>query len=328
MGGNLIGCALLKYLFRLKDIKILLVVGNYNDNGSVIEPKVWNASLARLAIKKKLPFVQPKSPRNEQFITDLKNLDKPDYIITAGYDKILEQKILNIPKIGTINIHFSILPKHRGFFPVVWSLMEDQSSGVTLHWVNNEVNCGDIIAKENIPISNNDTTYNLFLDLSKIGTKLFKKYFPQILEGKAPRYPQKEEDATYHAAGYPHQRIIDWNKKSENIDRFIRALTFPGFETARTFFNDLEINILQPVELLSNSNGDAHYNPGTILEVMDRGIIVKTGDGSVLLQKIQINKSIPIDAYKLCKLFKLQTGDVFKSFDTLHNEGKLNLIIP
>ena len=328
IGGNLIGCSCLRYLFRLKNIKILLVVGCYNDNGSIIEPKVWNASLARLALNKGLPLVQPKSTRNIQFINDIKKIDRPDYIISAGYDKILDQEILNIPEIGTINIHFSPLPKHRGFFPVVWSLLEDQKAGITLHWVNNQINAGDIIARDTVPILASDTAFDLYLKLSKVGMKMFKKHFPQILKGNALRFHQNDQDATYHAAGYPHQRIIDWNRKSENIDRFIRALTFPGFETARTFYNDLEINIMQPVEKQLNSNGDIHYEPGTILDIEPKGISIKTADGKLLIKKIRINKSMPIDAYKLSKLFTLKTGDKFKSYENLHNEGKLNLIVP
>lgn len=328
MGGNLIGCSCLRYLFRFKNTKILLVVGCYNDNGSIIEPKVWNASLARLTLNKGLPFVQPKSTRNIQFINDIKKIDRPDYIITAGYDKILDPEILNIPEIGTINIHFSPLPRHRGFFPVVWSLLEDQKAGITLHWVNNQLNTGDIIARDTVPISANDTAFDLYLKLSKLGMKMFKKYFPQILKGNAFRFPQNDKDATYHAAGYPHQRIIDWNRKSENIDRFIRALTFPGFEAARTFYNDLEINIMQPVEKQLNSNGDIHCEPGTILDIEPKGISIKTADGKLLIKKIRINKSMPIDAYKLSRLFTLKTGDKFKSYENLHSEGKLNLIVP
>ena len=327
MGGNLIGCNVLKYLYRLKNLKITLVVSRYNDNGSIIEPKVWNASLTRLTLNKNLLLVQPKSPRNAQFIYDIQKEDRPDFIVTAGYDKILDPEILNIPTIGTINIHFSPLPKHRGFFPVVWSLLEDQFAGVTLHWVNNEFNSGDIIDRETIPITADDTAYDLYLDLSKAGLKLFKKNFPQILQGNTSRFSQDETEASYHAAGYPFQRIIDWNKNSENIRRFIRALTFPGFESARTFYNDLEINILQPVEVQFNTNGDSRFEPGTLLDIQPKGIFVKTADGKLLIKKMRINKSVVIDAYKLCKLFTLKTGDKFKSFENLSSDGKLNLIV-
>lgn len=328
MGGNLIGCSCLKYLYRLKNTKILLVVGRYFDNGSVIEPKVWNASLTRLALKKSLPFVQPKYPRNKQFINDIQRLERPDFIFTAGYDKILDPELLNIPKIGTINIHFSPLPKHRGFFPEVWSILEDEKGGVTLHWVNNEINGGDIIDRETVSISTCDTSFDLYLKLSKVGLKILKKNFPQILKGGAPRIHQNETAASYHAAGYPFQRIINWNRNSQNIDRFIRALTFPGFESARTFYNNMEINVLQPVEVHFDSNGDSRVEPGTLLDIRPDGIFVKTADGKLLIKKIQINKSMPIDAYKLSKLFTLKTGDKFKSFETLSSDGKLNLIVP
>lgn len=327
MGGNLIGCSVLRYLLRLRETKIWLVVGCYQDNGSVIEPKVWNASLARVALSKGLPFVQPKSPRNQQFINDIQRIEKPDLIITAGYDQILDPILLEIPTLGTINIHFSPLPKHRGHFPIVWSMLNDQKAGVTLHWVNERVNGGDIIAQQSIPIDNDDTAFTIYEKLTKCGTKLFKKNFPLILKNKVPHIPQQESLASYHAAGYPHQRFIDWNKTSEQIDRFIRALTFPGFESARTLLGSMEICFLYPVERLPDVPHEK-AEPGTILDIMPKGIVIQTGKGRLLVKKIKLNKSIPIEAFKLCKLFSLKIGDTFKSYENLSSEGKLNLIIP
>jgi len=328
MGGNLLGCTCLRYILRAKNVKVLLVVGCYHDNGSVIEPRVWNASLARLALNKNLPFIQPKSPRNLQFINDIQNIDRPDLIITVEYDKILDPTILAIPKMGTVNIHFSPLPRHRGYFPVIWSLMEDDKAGVTMHWVNEQVNGGDIIATQAIPIGAEETSFSLYLKLSKIGMELFKTYFPKIMKGTAPKIAQQEELSTYHAAGYPEQRIIDWNKSSNEIDRFIRALTFPGFESARTFYNDMEISILHPVESISIPEIDQYHQPGTILDMVQEGIIVKTGDSALLIKKIRINQSVPIDAYKLERLFNLKIGEHLRSLEKLNIESQLNLILP
>ena len=328
MGGNLLGCTCLSYLLRTKNIKVLMVVGCYHDNGSVIEPRVWNASLARLALNKNLPFIQPKSPRNLEFINDIQNLDRPDLIITVEYDKVLDPTILAIPVMGTINMHFSPLPDHRGYFPVVWSLMENDVAGITLHWVNEQVNGGDIIARRTIPIKNDDTSFSLYTKLSKFGMEIFKTYLPKIMKGVAPKVAQDEGAGSYHAAGYPEQRIIDWNLSSEKIDRFIRALTFPGFDSARTFYNDMEISILNPVEMVPNSEVDNHHQPGTIIKFCSDGIVVKTGDNALLITKIRINQSMPIDAYKLGRLFNLKTGEHFRSFERLNTESQLNLIVP
>ncbi len=327
MGGNLLGCTCLRYLLRAKNVKILMAVGCYNDNGSVIEPRVWNASLARLALNKNLPFIQPKSTNNLQFINDIQNIDRPDLILTVEYDKILNPTILAVPKLGTINIHFSPLPRHRGYFPVVWSLMEDDQAGVTLHWVNEQVNGGDLIATKTIPIAKDDTSFSLYLKLSKIGMDQFKTYFPKIMKGSAPRTAQPEEASSYHAAGYPEQRIIDWNKSNNEIDRFIRALTFPGFESARTFYNDMEISILHPVEFVSLSARNCIQEVGTILNISPEGITVKTGDAALLIKKIRINQSLPIDAHKLGKLFNLRTGEQFRSIEKLNIGSQLNLIV-
>lgn len=328
MGGNLLGCTSLRYLLRSKNIKVLLVVGCYQDNGSIIEPRVWNASIARLTLSKNLPFIQPKSPQNLHFVNDIQNIDRPDLIITVEYDKILNPTILAIPRIGTINIHFSPLPRHRGYFPIIWSLMEDEQAGVTLHWVNEQVNAGDIIGTQKIDIEPEDTSFSLYLKLSKLGMELFKAFFPKIMKGTMRRIKQQEASATYHAAGYPEQRIIDWKNSGKKIDRFIRALTFPGFDSARTFYNDMEISVLHPVEIITISEKDRNYQPGTIVGIRPDGIIVKTGDGALIIKKIKINQSMPIDAYKLEKLFNLKIGEQFKSFEKLNIESQLNLIVP
>lgn len=328
MGGNLLGCTCLRYLLRAKNIKVLLAVGCYQDNGSVIEPRVWNASLARLALNKNLPFIQPKSTRNLHFINDIQNLDRPDLIITLEYDKILDPTILAIPRMGTINMHFSPLPYHRGYFPVIWSLMEDQEAGVTLHWVNEQVNGGSIIAQRTISIGKDDTSFSLYLKLSKIGMDLFKSYLPKVMRGTSPKIKQEEEAGSYHAAGYPEQRIIDWNKTSEKIDRFIRALTFPGFDSARTFYNDMEISILHPVEFVPTANVADCQQPGTIMRINPDGIIVKTGDSALIIKKIRINQSMPIEAHKLARLFNFKAGECFRNFEKLTTESQLNLIVP
>jgi methionyl-tRNA formyltransferase len=229
---------------------------------------------------------------------------------------------------GTINMHFSPLPRHRGYFPVIWSLIEDDEAGVTLHWVNEQVNGGNIVAKRTISIGKDDTSFSLYLKLSKIGMELFKTFLPKIMKGTAPKLVQDKEAGSYHAAGYPEQRIIDWNLTSEKIDRFIRALAFPGFESARTFYNDMEISILHPVEFVPNSNVDNCLQPGTIMAINSDGIIVKTGDTALLIKRIRINQSMPIDAHKLARLFNLKAGEHFRSFEKLTTESQLNLIVP
>jgi methionyl-tRNA formyltransferase len=112
------------------------------------------------------------------------------------------------------------------------------------------------------------------------------------------------------------------------IDRFIRALTFPGFESARTFYNGMEINILHPLEIVAVSEINRFEPPGTILNISPEGIVVKTSDTALLIKKIKINQSMPIDAYKLGKLFNLKVKENFRSFERLNVESQLNLIVP
>jgi methionyl-tRNA formyltransferase len=206
--------------------------------------------------------------------------------------------------------------------------MEDKRAGVTLHWSNEEINGGDIIASQTISIGREDTSFSIYLKLSKIAMELFKSNFPKVIKRAAPRTAQQPDQATYHAAGYPEQRNIDWNKSAESIDRFIRALTFPGFDSARTFYNDMEISILHPVKIITRTEINKNANPGTILNISSEGILLKTGDHALLIEKVKINQSMPIDSYKLGRLFNLRLGESFRSVEKLHTESQLNLIVP
>ncbi len=330
MGGNLIGCKILRHLFRMKNVSIPLVVSNWQDNGSVIEPNEWNSSLTRVALAKGIRVIQPLSIHSPEFLRDIYNLERPDLVITADYDHYLDPVLLALPRLGVVNIHFSKLPRHRGDMPYIWSVFEDDETGVTIHWVNEQVNAGDIIAQETIKIDYDDTSFTVYNRLTQIGIKLFAKIFPKIIDGTADRIPQNEDDASYHASGYPNQCIIDWTEPAEKIRRLIYSLDFPTATPATTFFDKVPVSIFPPVTVL-DKNSNKFPDPGTISggsEKEHNHFVVQTGDGQLVVEKFSLGtgrKSI-FSGNVLFKMFGIYHGARFTIFDQLKIDKKLNLI--
>ncbi|NOZ62141.1 MAG: methionyl-tRNA formyltransferase [Calditrichaeota bacterium] len=328
MGGNLIGCKILRYLFRMKNVSIPLVVSQWSDNGAVLEPNGWNASLTRVALAKGLRVIQPISPHSSEFLQDIHSMERPDLIITAEYNHFLDPSLLALPKIGTINVHFSKLPRHRGDLPFVWSVFEDDEAGVTIHWVDEKIHAGDIIAQDTTPISKEDTSFTIYNRLTQMGIKLFNKYFPKIISGTAPRIRQNHNKATFHAAGYPNQCLINWSEPAEKIRRLIHALDFPDVRPATTFvyLGQYPIEIVAPAWTIAE-NSKKVLEPGEIVSMSKDGVKTQTGDGQLYFKHIVFSsRNKPARAEKIIRLLELDTGGKFTSFNQLKNSNKLNLV--
>ena len=309
MGGNLLGCLCLKEFLRWRNVEIITVVGRYDDNGYIIDPKAWNASLLRVAMQKQLPFLQPKTTKNSKFLKELFQLEKPDFIFSVQYDKILEPNLLMYPSIGCINIHYALLPLNRGSFPIPWALIDNQPAGVTIHWMDENIDTGDIITSQEVEIKPQDTGFSLYHKITTTAYKLFKQSIPLVLENKAPRTPQPQNGSNYRSAGYPNNRNIDWTWSAQKIDRMVRALTFPPFPSARTYYKDLEVEILNPIKIVPLAKNG--FNPGQIVDIQPSGLIVQTEHDSILVSKVRVNESLVMNAIKFIKYFNVTVGDMF-----------------
>ena len=156
--------------------------------------KLIPTPVKEFALEKSLKIYQPEKVRNNQeFIQELKNLE-PDIICVVAYGKILPKEILDIPKLGCINVHGSLLPKYRGAAPIQWAVLNgDKITGITTMYMDIGMDTGDMILKEEVEIGEDETTGELWDRLSKIGAKLLVQTIEQIESGTAPRIPQGEE---------------------------------------------------------------------------------------------------------------------------------------
>ena len=183
------------------------------------------------AIENNIQYLQPEK-LDEEFIYNLKPITYNLFIVVA-YGKILPEKLLSLPKLGSINIHYSLLPKYRGASPVESAILNgDTETGITIQKMEFKMDSGPIITKELIEILQDEKAPDLRKKLIKIGGKLLIKILPNIIENKIKLIPQNEEDATYCKKIKKEDGLIDLNDDAKiNYNKFRAYASWP-----RTFF--------------------------------------------------------------------------------------------
>ena len=202
--------------------------------------KMIPSPVKEFALEKELKIYQPEKVKNNiEFIDEIKSLN-PDVICVVAYGKILPEEILNIPKLGCINVHGSLLPKYRGAAPIQWAILNgDKETGVTTMYMDKGMDTGDMILKEKVTIGEDETTGELWDRLSKIGGELLVKTLEQIEARTAPREKQGE-DYTMAPMLNKDMAKIDWeNKSAIEIKNLVRG--FNPIMGAYTFWNGKKI---------------------------------------------------------------------------------------
>ena len=189
-----------------------------------------HSTLRGLAQKLSLPFIiQPKisSIGYADFLKQVQELE-PNLILVNSYSMLLQPEVLAIPQYGAVNIHGALLPEYRGANPTQWALLSDEAeTGVTIHYMDNDFDSGDIIAQQRIPIYFEDTWRDIY---SRIGTeieKMLAEELPKLLSGTNTRQPQDKSHARHWRRRHPEDGLIDWQQSPHQIYNLIRALVKP-----------------------------------------------------------------------------------------------------
>ena len=192
---------------------------------------VW-PPVKRLAMEHKLTVIQPKTLKSEEVMKELASFN-PELIVVAAFGHILPQELLSLPEFGCLNVHPSLLPKHRGPSPVANALLcGDQITGVTIMMIDMRVDSGPILAQREVDISSTDTTGSLTVKLAGIGAELLLETLPKWLEGELEPQPQDESQATYSKLITSEDAEIDWHLSAVELRRRIRAYNpWPGCYT-------------------------------------------------------------------------------------------------
>lgn len=267
--------------FSKKNIKISAVVFPSNRND-------WRIDKIRQMVRKKGYRIleQPSRKNISQLINKLTQI-KPDIIYVWSYPMILPKEIINIPKFGCINAHMGLLPEYRGVNGVRWALLNNEAkTGVTIHFMDEGVDTGDIISKVEFPIKAEDDILSLMQKSRSAGLYLLDKCFGKIISGNAPRIPQDEKKARYYSAKMSPSEIIDWSKTNIEIYNLIRASVFP-FPGVYTFWQGYKLVLREAIPQEDNSK---FQEIGTISDISSKGIEIVTGKGNLLISKIEIDQ--------------------------------------
>ena len=252
--------------------------------------KMIPSPVKEFALEKELKIYQPEKVKNNiEFIDEIKSLN-PDVICVVAYGKILPEEILNIPKLGCINVHGSLLPKYRGAAPIQWAILNgDKETGVTTMYMDKGMDTGDMILKEKVTIGEDETTGELWDRLSKIGGELLVKTLEQIEARTAPREKQGE-DYTLAPMLNKDMAKIDWkNKSAIEIKNLVRGLN--PIMGAYTFWNGKKIkfwkvDIAKENEIMVD-NLETLKNGTVVVSNPKDGLYIKTKKGIIKVLEIQ-----------------------------------------
>lgn len=224
------------------------------------KPKGRGYELSQSAVKvcalnHGIRVIQPKTLRNQETFDLLKQIN-PEVIVVVAYGKILPKNILSLPKYGCINVHASLLPKYRGAAPIQWSIINgEEKTGVTTMYMDEGLDTGDMILKDETSIQGDETSKDLFERLSIMGANLIVKTLEEIEKGSAIRIKQDDSLATYACLIDKSMSKIDWSKNAYTIHNLVRGLNpWPG---ALTILNDkiLKIHKTKVVEDVNGTMG-------------------------------------------------------------------------
>ena len=267
-------------------------------------PKIRAAALG-------LPILQPAKVRAAEELAKIAELS-PDLIVVMAYGQILPKKLLEMPTLACLNLHASLLPRHRGAAPIQASILEgDRSTGLTVMYMAAGLDTGDILLTRSIALRRRETGGSLHDRLATLGPEALSSALELILAGKAPRIPQDESQATYAAKLEREAGRINWSRDCWYLDRLVRAMNpWPGsFTLVRNHENavqKLKVHRALPIHRVSEA-------AGAVQRVGNRGILVACGSGGLLLLEVQLEGKRRMSGAEFVRGFALPDGTTLGS---------------
>lgn len=273
--------------------------------------EIFNPDEFLTLIKKfKIKEIKAKSANSEEFFKKALRL-QPDIILVGSWSEILNEKIINMPQLASINCHPSLLPKYRGPNPYMETIRRGEpQTGVTFHLINKKLDSGAILMQQKVDISHDDTGGTLRLKCTYTARKMLPELLNGICNGTTIPCAQNESAATYFPRIKPEDVIIDWNNNAEYIYNQIRAFT-PWQDCFCIHKNKfLKVNSSKIIEIPPN------IPPGMIIEKKRGNILVATGeDGKgILIEKPRV---FGIGCFLFGKYYiksKIKAGDILENF--------------
>lgn len=241
--------------------------------------KMVYSPVKEVAIDKNIPVFQPENFREEETVEELRAL-KPDICAVVAYGRILPQKVLDVPTLGCINIHASILPQYRGSAPYQWAVLDGLTeTGVTAQYMFLQMDAGDIIDVAKTPIGENETAGELLDRLAILGADLLSKTLTRFENGKVEAVPQNEAEVSFAPMLDKGMCPIDWNKTAQQVHNHVRGLHPWPVATMELQGKKFKVHATRVVE--------GSGKPGEILGLTKTGLRIACGEGAVEILSLQ-----------------------------------------
>ncbi len=260
--------------------------------------------LKELAVQLGIPTFQPREMRAPEVYTEYIKL-KPDLNVMAYVTSIIPENILNYPKLGTIQYHPALLPKHRGGSAINWAIINGETkTGITIFWPDRGIDTGPILLQREVEISPDDTVGSLYFDkLFPLGIEALVESSELIKKGIAPRIPQDESQATYEGLCTEKDAVINWLQPVTRVYNLIRGTNpQPG---AITQFRGKQLELFD-AELLVGGVG---RSPGEVINITKEGFTVAAMNGAILVKRVQVEGSPKIAGAEFAEQVDLKVGD-------------------
>ena len=307
MGSGEIGLPALRWLANAPDLQLVGIV-TQPDKPSGRSQKLTAPPTKDLGHEFGVPVLQPIRVRKPDALAEIQSLS-PDLIVVMAYGQILPRSLLEMPRIACLNLHASLLPSHRGAAPIQAAILAgDRETGITVMYMAEGLDTGDILLKRSIPIRHRETGGSLHDQLAEIGPEALAEAVSQLATGSAPRIQQDESRASYAPKLERDSGRIDWTQPASALDRLVRAMhPWPG---AYTTLNSpsgplrLKLHRVLPMHRIAGK-------PGTVVKQVGRGVIVGAGEGSLLLLDVQLEGKRRMSIQEFVRGFPLPVGAEF-----------------
>lgn len=261
-----------------------------------------------------LPVLQPEKIRGAEFIEQLQRYT-PDLIVVAAYGKILPPNLLNLPALGCINVHASLLPRHRGAAPIQWALIKgDLEVGVSIMQMDEGLDTGDILMKASLTPAPGETAGSLLPKLAQLGSTALMDTLDLLGQGGLATMKQEDDLATMAPMLKKEDGLIDWSRSATQIERLIRGLD--PWPTAYSFLHGKKLQLFSP----SVVHEECSQPPGTVLRTGRDGLLIATGRVCLLINEVKPEGRTRMTVADFLNGFPLTIGTRLTSRSSIDDE--------
>lgn len=256
-----------------------------------------------------IPTFQPEGPWTDKTISDLKQLGA-EVGVAVAYGRIMPRAVFTAPTLGTVNVHFSLLPKYRGAAPMQWALINgEKESGVTIFWLEEGMDTGPVAQQKSLAVSQEEDAMTLKEKLIRDGVVSLQRFFKDLGENKVVKEPQQGTPSMAPLLKKEDGKII-WTGSAEKIHNQVRGVVeWPGAFTQFTVEKkERKLKIFKTVVIPKTASS---HEPGSIINADTTGVIVQTGQGQLLLREVQPDGKNKMPATDFWKGSRLKVGDKF-----------------